>query len=235
MRPISPSLLGFGLAALVLTSSCAANRSPSASESSSNVSGAPAALYPIPPASPHGEVRVATLGIATLQPGRELMDRLKALHVRMTVTNDDDRTAWEIDTREQHAILDRYGRSRPAFASSTSGRPPLVTIVPGASVAIDLYYPLPATMQHAERVAFYELLWLVQTGTPKPVTQRTSFQGTWIERPSATPGHSWDWTLWHPGWYDPFWPDEAFDGSAPLAPAFYRGPSILEPLPKVAH
>jgi hypothetical protein len=239
MRTISPSQLGFGLAALVLTSSvftssCAANRGPSSESPASHVSGAPAALYPVPPSSPHGEVRVTTLGIATLQAGRDLLDDTHALHVRMIVTNDDDRTAWEVDTREQVAVLDRYGRSRPAFASCTSGRPPLVTIVPGASVAMDLYYPLPKAMQQVEPVPLYELLWHVHTAVGKTVTERTSFQGTWLEKASATAGHNWDWNLWHPGWYDPFWPEEAFSGSPLLAPAFYREPAV-ELLPKIAH
>jgi hypothetical protein len=235
MRPIPPFSLGLGLAVLVCTAGCAADRALSGTEGgpTANVSGAPVALYPIPAAAPHGEVRVATLGIATLQPGRDAAEHVRALHVRLIVTNDDDRGAWELDTREQAGFLERYGRSRPAFASSTSGRPPLVTIVPGASVAVDLYYPLPTPMQEAAHVPFFEVLWRVQT-PGKAVTERTSFQGAWLERGASPPGHAWDWSLWHPGWYDPFWPDDAFQASPPIAPAFYREPALLDP-PHRAH
>ncbi len=230
MRPPTILLMGPVLAVLFCAAGCGEERPAASADGvgSANVSGGPIALYPIPASAPHGEVRVTTLGIATLQPSSELAGRLRALHVRLTVTNEDDRGAWELDTREQVGILDHFGRSRAAFASSTSGRPPLVTVVPGGSAVVDLFYPLPSAMQGASRVPLFEVLWAVRT-PQKPVVERTRFEGTWLERATASGQFAWDWSVWHPGWYDPFWPDDSFDGSPALTPAFYKAPVIVAP------
>jgi hypothetical protein len=193
------------------------------------VSGQAAALYRIPPEAPHGDVRIATLGIATLQPRGDDDDRIRTMHVRMIVGNNDDVAGWQLDTRQQIGGLDRYGQSRPAFASSSPGRPPVVTIAPSEKATIDLYYPLPEDMQEASEIPHFEVLWRVQTAQAT-VAERTSFERLRIEPPAPRVYYGWDlgWgTGWGWGpWYDPFWADYAFSGAPALAAPYYERPIV---------
>ena len=189
-----------------------------------SVSGRRAAYYKIPSEAPHGDVRVAALGIATLEPKGDDKDRTHAMLVRMVVNNNDDNTAWDIDTREQVGSLDGFGRSRPAFAWVNVGRPPIVRVRPGASVTIDLYFPLPASMQKASQIPQFEVLWHVVT-PGGPVTERTSFERIYVEPPAPPPAYyAWGW--WGPSWYDPYWPGNAFWGAPVLAPPYLQGPVV---------
>lgn len=195
-----------------------------------SVSGRTAAYYRIPPASPHGDVRVATLGITTLEPTSDGQERVRAMHVRVVVDNNDDTAPWQLDTRQQIASLDSYGQSRPAYASTSFGTPPVISIAPGASVAVDLYYPLPEDMQKASEIPHLSLLWSVQT-PEAPVTERTSFQRVEIEPPPSYYagvgwGYGWYGPGWGWGWYDPFWPDYTFWGAPVVGPSYYSAPGV---------
>jgi hypothetical protein len=198
------------------------------------VAGTPAAYYAVPMHEAHGGVRVATLGIAQLEPRRGGA-RLHAMHVRLVVDNNDDTGPWQVDTREQWGTLDTHEQSRPAFAAATRGRPPIVQIPQGTSDTIDLYYPLPASMQKASEVPHFEVLWRVQTPETL-VSERTSFERLRVE-PAPSPGYcgpgyaygmEWAGPRWY-GWYDPLWPDYAFWG----APVLYdsRPPVLAAPPP----
>jgi hypothetical protein len=192
------------------------------------VAGRPAAYYVVPAQEPRGDVRVATLGIAMLEP-RGGGHRLHAMHVRLVVDNNDDTGPWQVDTREQWGTLDNYGQSRPAFSAATRGRPPILQIPPGTSDTIDLYYPLPSSMQDASELPHFEVLWRVQTPETL-VSERTSFERLRVEpAPSPAyygPGYGMEWAgpPWY-GWYDPFWPGFAFTG-APLV-YYYARPAVL--------
>ncbi len=197
------------------------------------VSGRPAALYDVPPQAPHGQVRVATLGIATLEPRGEDGHRVRTMHVRMIVDNDGDVAPWQVDTREQLGTLPRYGQSRAAFVASSEGRPPLVTVAPGASATLDLYYPLPADMQHAAEIPEFQVLWRVQT-PEGAVAERTRFERLRLEPPPAYyaygPGWGPGWgTGW--GWYDPLWADYAFWGAPVLGGVWVERPVVQGPRP----
>jgi len=188
------------------------------------VSGRPAAYYPVPPQAPRGDVRVATLGVAALRSPSGEGPSLHVMHVRMIADDNVDTVAWRVDTREQLGGIGGYGQSRPAFASASPGRPPVVTILPGASATIDLFYPLPVDMQEASEVARFELLWKIGT-SEGPIAMRTTFERVPIEPlppPDAYAYHEW----WGPGWYggfDPLSPEYAYWG-APIGPVYYARP-----------
>jgi hypothetical protein len=218
--------LGLALAALSSVAACATTRT--AYRPDENVatgeSSSPGVYYEVPGRAPHGDVRVATLGVATLEPRGDEADRVQAMHVRLIADNNDDAAAWQIDTREQTTALDGYGQSRPAFASASIGRPPLVTVVPGDSATIDLYYPLPTALQRAPGIASVDLLWRVQT-PGGAVTQRTRFGTVSIEPPpAADQTASWEWR--GTGWYDPLYPDYAFVDVPILTAAYHERPFV---------
>lgn len=218
---------------LVVTAGCASGRYIYEPEenATARVSGRPAAYYPIPAQAPRGDVRVATMGIAELQPRSGEGQSLHVMHARMVVDDNADTVAWQVDTREQIGSISGYGQSRPAFASVSPGRPPIVSIAPGASATIDLFYPLPADMQKASEIPRFELLWKIGT-SEGPVAERTTFERVRIEPPPPAGAYAYDeWAGpgWY-GWYDPLWPDYAFWGM-PAGPVYYSAPVINAPPP----
>src|SRR5579884_2478412 len=224
MRIADASFLALGLV-VASVAGCATGRYVYRPEenATARVSGHSAAFYGVPPQAPRGDVRIATLGIATLEPQGDDGHRMRAMHVRMVVDNNDDAAAWQVDTRQQVGSLNGYGQSRPAFASATPGQPPVVAIAPGASVTIDLYYPLPASMQKASQVPHFDVLWRVQTPEGE-VAERTGFERVHIEPPPPPGYYAWGPGWWYPGWYDPFWPDYAFWGAPVLPTVYYDRP-----------
>jgi hypothetical protein len=171
------------------------------------ISGRPAAYYPVPPQAPRGDVRVATLGIATLQSPSGAGPSVHVMHVRMIVDDNVDTVAWHVDTREQLGGVGGHGQSRPAFASVHPGGAPVVTIAPGMSATLDLFYPLPADVQEASEIPRFELLWKLGT-SDGPVAERATFERLRIEAAPPPGGYAYgEW--WGPGWYgwyDPLWP-----------------------------
>jgi len=170
--------------ALVLfaTAACASGRYIYEPEenATARISGRPAAYYPVPPQAPRGDVRVATLGIAALQSPDGQGPSVHVMHVRMIVDDNADTVAWQVDTREQLGGIGGYEQSRPAFASVNPGRAPVVTIAPGATATLDLFYPLPVDMQEASEVPRFELLWKLGT-SGGPVAERATFERVPVE------------------------------------------------------
>jgi hypothetical protein len=224
MHP-SPARLGLALPVLACAA-CATAGSASRPDDGATGGGAerPAAYYEVPSRAPHGDVRVAALGVVTLEPRGDDADRVQAMHVRLIADNTDDAAAWQIDTREQAAALDGYGQSRPAFAAASVGRPPLVTVVPGDSATIDLYYPLPAPLQATSAIPSAALQWRVKT-PGGPVTVRTRLPAARVEPPPpADRVATSEW--WGTGWYDPFWPDDTFFEATALPAAYHERPFV---------
>lgn len=218
---LAPVRLGLALPVLACAAACATTGSATHPDDAASGAGpeAHATYYEVPSRAPHGDVRVAALGVATLEPRGDDADRVQAMHVRLIADNTDDAAAWQIDTREQAAAIDGYGQSRPAFAAASVGRPPLVTVVPGDSATIDLYYPLPAPLQEATAIPAAALQWRVQTPGGQ-VTVRTRLAAMHVERPPASDRvASSEW--WGTGWFDPFWRDDSFF-EAPALPAAYQ-------------
>jgi hypothetical protein len=167
------------------------------------VDGAPAAKTEIPPEEPRGEVRVATLGVTELENGR---NELRALHVRLVVTNEGDPVAWTIDTRRQILEVPGQGQTRAAFVNADVQGAPLIAVGPRDKRTIDLYFPLPRGGQPGR----FDLLWEVGTGL-RPIADRTTFDLVEQREPSnlyvaSGWGLGWGPYWWHDPWYRPFAP-----------------------------
>jgi hypothetical protein len=189
--------------------------------------------YQVPAQSPQGEVRVATLGIATIAPrSRDDDSRTHAVHVRLVIDHYAG-APWQVDTRHQIARMVGRGQSRPAFASSSLGQPPLVTIPPGASVRIDLYYVLPRVMQKVTYHPRFEVSW--QLSTPERlVEERTAFTDLRSEPPAPRDLYAWDAGWWGPSWFDPLWAEDAFVGAPTLMAPTIEQQSVVDVTPPPA-
>jgi hypothetical protein len=213
--------LALGLVVLSWAAGCSSARYLYRPEenATARVSGRPAAYYAIPAQSPHGDVRVAILGVSKLErqgKGDISEDEdIRAMHVRMIVDNNDDTAPWQVDTRQQIGKLDNGGQSRPAFASFSKGQPPIATIAPGTSETLDLYYPLPASMQKVDEIPHFEVLWHVQTAESL-VAERTTFERVEIETAPPPPYYAYGMGMGPGCWYDPFWANYTFWGAPPL-------------------
>jgi hypothetical protein len=169
------------------------------------IAGHVAADYPIPKEAPRGDVRVASYGIADVGGSRD--DRVRALHLRLTLIDNSDR-AWTMDTREQLVDLDGYGRSVAAYASANSGTsPPLITAPPMGKRVVDLFFPLPAELQRASRLPAFDVVWKVRTGD-REIAERTPFERISVEPlPSYDPIYDYgaDYYWGPPYFYDPLY------------------------------
>jgi hypothetical protein len=196
-----------------------------ATNTGADVAGIPASDVAIPPESPRGDVRVATFGISDIEPqGAPEGGRVRALHLRMIVANNDQRP-WTVDTREQRLALEGRGESRAAYASADAGTPPpLVTVPAGGKRTIDLFFPLPADMEKASELPQFDAIWTVHSDA-RPVTERIPFERLQVEPPSA---YAYDWGYWGapPYWYDPSYPYGAWVGVA-LPPVYVERPVVI--------
>jgi hypothetical protein len=200
---------------------------PTVTTTSATVAGLPASYYGVPPESPRGHVRIATLGFADIRPaGGGEQEDVPALHVRMIVANNSDRP-WQLDTREARAILPRRGESRPAYATVDQGTPPVVEIPARAERTVDLFYPLPRDMQKEDSVPSFDVLWQIDTDARR-VVERTPFERIEVETPSES--SSPDTTLTYFAWGGPYWGDPYYaQGGAfvGVAPVYVERPVII--------
>jgi hypothetical protein len=178
-------------------------------------------------AEARGEMRVLTLGVETLHPRHRDDVALRAIHVRVIVSNYDDVGGWTLDTREQIAELEGQGKSRPAFAIATLGTPPKIALRRDQSSTIDLYYPLPATEQFAPELPKLDVAWRVRANG-RELAGRTGFGPLVVARtpPEIALGRTAAY------WYDPFWPAAGFDVAAGIPPLFLEHHVPQKPPPR---
>jgi hypothetical protein len=129
------------------------------------LAGRSAAVYPLPADAPEGELRVATLGLAHVRSNTGRPISYDAIHVRMSVTNHSTRT-WVVDTSKQVVSLGRWGLLIPSNASGSADGVTRLTIAPGATGQIELFYamPEPVTPWGTQLVPHVGLSWRVDTG-----------------------------------------------------------------------
>jgi hypothetical protein len=190
-------LLGLGTLAIAACASTYVYR-PAVTTTAATVDGRVASYYAIPPEAPRGDVRVVTMGFAQIEQRDTPNSAVQALHVRLVVANNSE-APWKLDTREQRAVLPKFGESSPAYAKTDSGTPPEVPIPPLTERTVDLYYPLPAGMQKASALPAFDVLWAVDTGTRK-VVERTPFERLEVEPVEPYGGYA---VFTEPDWYNP--------------------------------
>lgn len=149
-----------------------------------DVSGEPAATYPIPPEAPRGDVRVATFGIAPLRSQGLEDSTLQAIHMALVVSNRSDET-WSVDAAEQRVVLTGAGTPQSSIDATTieGTRPPSVEIPARTTKWVDLLFPLPFGLQNARAIPSFDAIWTVRVGS-RAITKRTPFERFLAERPS---------------------------------------------------
>lgn len=168
------------------------------------------ARTPVPQERPEGSVEVGSYGVTDLPSGGT---QRPALHVRMTVSNDGDAGAWRIDPGHQLIQIPGEGRSAPMYVNGEAHARHSVEIAPAQRRVLDLYYPLPATIQNDAHLHQFDFLWQVATPA-RTVTSRETFDRIAVETDTRYAALCQPWPLWSgygPNWwYDPFYPGTAY-------------------------
>ncbi len=176
-----------------------------AENASATLEGQAAADYAVPPAAPAGDVRLATFGVAELQPrGPHTREHhMAAIHLRMVIANDGNDT-WTFDTRDQRLDLEGRGMSAPALATAdrAGDTPPVVTIPPAGKRTVDLFFPLPSDLDGASNLPSFDAVWRITVAPDETIVERTPFERIVLEE--APPVDGYDDALW-PYWYDPYY------------------------------
>jgi hypothetical protein len=175
-----------------------------------------AADYKIPASSPRGEVQLESYGITDVTPNEAPGERVRALHMRAIIMNNSG-ADWTFDTRAQQLELGGHGTTVPGYATANRGSsPPIVTVPAGGKRVVDLFYPLPADLQHAAQIPDFDAIWRVQTDQGI-TTQRTPFERVELEAPDSYYASGLDYGpdyYWGgPYWYNPYYLDYPFYGA----------------------
>jgi hypothetical protein len=171
---------------------------------SAMVQGEPASLYSVPPEAPRGDVTLISHGVVSVKP-KQGGDSTNAVHVGVTLSNDQDQGAWTFDAREQWLLAPGAPPVSPALISSSAATEP-VTVGPGQEKTLDLYFRPPAGFK-GDLLRSFDVLWSVRTPS-RVVTERTPFER---EDPRAGYGYAPSVSLGlgvgygSPWWYDPFY------------------------------
>jgi hypothetical protein len=136
------------------------------------VQGEPASLYSVPPEAPRGDVTLISHGVVSVKP-KQGGDSTKAVHVGVTLSNDQDKGAWTFDVREQWLLAPGAPPVSPALISSSPATE-AVTVQPGQEQTLDLYFRPPAGFK-GDKLRSFDVLWSVRTPS-RVVTERTPFE-----------------------------------------------------------
>ena len=136
------------------------------------VQGEPASLYSVPPEAPRGDVTLISHGVVSVKP-RQGGDSTNAVHVGVTISNDQDKGSWTFNVDEQWFLVPGSPPVKPALISSSAAAEPL-TVSPGQERTFDLYFRPPAGFKRGEPSSF-DVLWSVHTPS-RVVTERTPFE-----------------------------------------------------------
>ena len=125
------------------------------------------AEYPFPPESPHGDIRLATSGIAKVSQGAP-----NAVELRMIVRNR-SQERWLIDTREQTLVL--ATRAYEQTPGTLASAPSVVEVLPQQTATIELAFALPLVASKASEIPAFDAVWTVHVGA-RAITIRTTFE-----------------------------------------------------------
>jgi hypothetical protein len=185
------------------------------------VQGRVAADYPMPPSAPQGDVRIASYGMTDVSPQKAPGEVLRALHLRVVLA-DNGATPWTFDIRDQRVELDGREVLAPAFASANPGiPPPLVTVAQGGKRVVDLFFLLPADLQHADAIPEFDAMWRVNAGAAGVIAERTPFERLTVE-PEQGGYDDWDYGGDY-YWGGPYWMNDEFPYGGVGVPYGYFG------------
>jgi hypothetical protein len=191
--------------AVGLSAGCATSREYVPTEQvSALVQGEPASLYSVPPEAPRGDVTLISHGVVSVKP-KQGGDSTKAVHVGVTLSNDQDKGAWTFDAREQWFLAPGAPPVSPALISSSTATD-AVTVPPGQEQTLDLYFR-PSAGFKGDELRSFDVLWSVRTPS-RVVTERTPFEredprAGYRVVPSVSVGLGVGYgSAW---WYDPFY------------------------------
>lgn len=183
--------------------------------------GYPTTSVAVPPEAPQGKVEVSSFGITEIKP--ESDGPVVALHVRLAIANDGDATPWTITTSDQLVQIAGEGRSRPIFVNTDVQSLPTVSIAQHERRVLDLYYPLPTSIQDESALPAFDLHWQVTTPA-RPFSSSAHFQRV-EQAPPASHTEVVFWTGWGPyWWYDPLYPRVVFLHHRPIG--IYHRPHV---------
>jgi hypothetical protein len=172
-----------------------------AEQATATLAGHAAARYGVPPEAPRGSVRVASCGITSVETGS---GEVRALHVRLAISNNNDTGPWELDARALRVAYAAGDVVGPTFINTRAPGMPRVEIAPREATVVDAYFPLPPGAESAESVPRFDLLWELRTPA-REVAERTPFERIRIE-PEVAVDAGYGLGRWPAWWYDPFLP-----------------------------
>jgi hypothetical protein len=188
-----------------------------------DMNGFAAAVYPLPPERPEGELRVVSFGFTAMQAAHGAPS-FPTLHVRVIASNNGDPTVWRLDTRQVLLAVPGLGDVAALYVNSDQGSMPLLSVPRGERRTVDFYFPLPRPVTAPDGLPGFDLRWQVQTGT-RLVAERTMFQR--VELPRAIPMQPATELVigWGPFWWFP--PPHGLYLHGPVVAVSHRHPPVV--------
>jgi hypothetical protein len=121
------------------------------------------AVYAVPPGSATGKVKISSRGIVELE-AQQGGKRIKALHLRMAVSNQSETELWKINAQEQVVSFPNQSATQPLVVKADARKLPNLEAHPGELRTLDLYYPLPEGEKSADQLPEFSFRWKVQAG-----------------------------------------------------------------------
>jgi hypothetical protein len=118
------------------------------------------ARYSVPRALPRGELFVTSQGIAAVSSSSKDSPEL---HVRITVFNVAGEGPWAVDIRDQIVTLPGGTQVHANHVNTAAAGAPILTILPGERIAMDLYFELPEHARSSDSIAAFDFIWQVST------------------------------------------------------------------------
>jgi hypothetical protein len=162
---------------------------------------------------PRGTVELASFGTVDL--AADGVTTIRAMHVRMIVSNMADDLAWTLDT-SQVALDSGAAPIAATVVNSDVETLPIAIVGRGERAVVDLYFALPADCASDPRA--FDVTWTLRT-TASATSQRTRFSVD--EMPSRRAG-----IALAAGWGRRWWFDRSY-----AWPSFWRRSGILSPRP----
>jgi len=143
--------------------------------------GRTAASYTLPSErDPRGNLRLASHGISKMK--RNGVESGKAIHVRMAISHQGS-GSMAVDARRQRLQLPDGRQLAPAYVASGRAAAP-ISVPPGTSRTIDLYFPIPNDLASAKSPYRFDVAWRVWTANGE-ISRVTPFDRVSVDPAAA--------------------------------------------------